>query len=506
MRVWLDPDRLQSLGLTASDVTPALQGQNVQVAAGVLNQPPVRQPGAFQIAVQTLGPARRPGRVRRHRRQADRRTRSCGSRTSRASSSPRSTTASTPISTASPRSASASSSCPARTRSRPRKSDQGDHGGAVARLSRRASNTPSSTTRPSSSSSRSTPWIETIFEAIVLVVLVVILFLQTWRAAIIPIVAIPVSLIGTFFVMALFGFSLNNLSLFGLVLAIGIVVDDAIVVVENVERNIAAGLSPARSRAQEHGRGRRGADRHRAGAVRGVRAVGLHHRHFRPVLPPVRAHHRRRDGHLADRVADAVAGALRAAVEAARRSTADRWWAAADPRLLPARSTGLRTARRAATAGSPARVVRFAVIMLVVYAGVIAFGLNEFRKTPVGFIPQHDRGYLITVTQLPPGASLARTDAVNRRAVEIALQVPGVAHAVNIVGFSGATFTNAPNAGAVFVVLKPFEERAQGSEASRRPRSRARCSASFAAIQEALRPRRAAAAGARHRQLPAASA
>ena len=95
--------------------------------------------------------------------------------------------------------------------------------------------------------------------------------------------------------------------------------------------------------------------------------------------------------------------------------------------------------------------------MLVVYAGILAFGLNEFRKTPVGFIPQVDRGYLIVVTQLPPGASLARTDEVNRRAVEIALKVPGVAHAVNIVGFSGATFTNAPNSGAIFVVLEPFE-------------------------------------------------
>ena len=104
--------------------------------------------------------------------------------------------------------------------------------------------------------------------------------------------------------------------------------------------------------------------------------------------------------------------------------------------------------------------------MLVVYAGVIAFGLNEFRKTPIGFIPQLDRGYLIIVTQLPPAASLARTDEVNRRAVEIALKVPGVAHAVNIVGFSGATFTNAPNAGAIFVMLDPFEKRAKDPQQS----------------------------------------
>ena len=125
------------------------------------------------------------------------------------------------------------------------------------------------------------------------------------------------------------------------------------------------------------------------------------------------------------------------------------------------------------------RVVRFAVLMLVVYAGIIAFGMNEFRKTPVGFIPQLDAGYLITVTQLPPAASLARTDAVNRRAVELALEVPGVAHAVNFVGFSGATRTNASNAGAVFVTLKPFEERAKDPNQSAHRDPEARCWRSF---------------------------
>ena len=139
------------------------------------------------------------------------------------------------------------------------------------------------------------------------------------------------------------------------------------------------------------------------------------------------------------------------------------------------------------------------VIMLVVYAGIIAYGMNEFRKTPIGFIPQIDDGYLITVTQLPPAASLARTDEVNRKAVELALDTPGVAHAVNIVGFSGATRTNTSNAGAVFVVLKPFEERAKDPEpvGQRDP---------GALLQEVLDhpgrhgARRAAAAGARHRQ------
>ncbi len=124
--------------------------------------------------------------------------------------------------------------------------------------------------------------------------------------------------------------------------------------------------------------------------------------------------------------------------------------------------------------------------MLVAYAAILGYGLNEFRKTPAGFIPQQDAGYLIGVTQLPAGASLARTDEVNRRVVDIALKTPGVAHAVNIVGFSGATFTNAPNAGAVFFVLEPFEERARRSARSRPPPSRARCSSGLPAIQEGL--------------------
>ncbi len=145
------------------------------------------------------------------------------------------------------------------------------------------------------------------------------------------------------------------------------------------------------------------------------------------------------------------------------------------------------------------RIVRIAVVMLLIYAGVIAFGMNEFRKTPIGFIPAVDGGYLITVTQLPPAASLARTDEVNRRVVELALQTPGVAHAVNLVGFSGATRTNAPNAGAVFVVLKHFEERAKD------PKQSAQAIQTGFVRQVLDHSRRAdlrrrAASGARHRQ------
>ena len=148
--------------------------------------------------------------------------------------------------------------------------------------------------------------------------------------------------------------------------------------------------------------------------------------------------------------------------------------------------------------------MRFALITLVVYAGILAFGLNEFRKTPVGFIPQLDRGYLIVVVQLPSGASLSRTDEVNRRAVELAMQVPGVAGAVNVVGFSGATFTVAPNAGAIFAVLEPFEQRA--GIRTNRPIPSSASSTPSCRHPGGADPGRAAAARCRASAMPAASA
>src|SRR4029077_12739834 len=300
---------------------------------------------------------------------------------------------------------------------------------------------------------------ETIAEAMVLVVLVVILFLQTWRAAIIPIVAIPVSLVGTFFFMAIFGFTLNNLSLFGLVLAIGIVVDDAIVVVENVERNIAAGLSP-----------------HDA-AIKSMDEVGSALIAIALVLCAVfvpAGFITGISGQFYRQFALTIAGATVISLVVSltlspamcalllRPHSAQqrvRWWSLPLRGFFGAFNWGFDRLGRG-YGWLAGRLVRVAVVMLVAYAGIIAYGLNEFRKAPAGFIPQVDRGYLIVVTQLPPGASLARTDEVHRRAIEIALNTPGVEHGVNFVGFSGATFTNAPNAGAIFLTLEPSELRA----------------------------------------------
>jgi hydrophobe/amphiphile efflux-1 (HAE1) family protein len=456
MRVWLDPDRLQSLAMTANDVVQALQGQNVQVAAGVLNQPPVKTPGAFQLTVQTLGRLVSPEEfgdivvkrsgdavvklkdvARVELAALDYGVNSYLDKTAAVGLGIFQLPGSNAIETAQ------------KIKDTMAQIAQGFPPGVKYDIIY----DPTDYIQQSVNAV-----VHTIFEAIILVVLVVILFLQTWRAAIIPIVAIPVSLIGTFFIMAIFGFSLNNLSLFGLVLAIGIVVDDAIVVVENVERNIANGLSP------------------REASYRTMEEVGTALIAIALVLTAVfvpSAFITGISGQFYRQFALTIAGATIISLIISLT-------------LSPALCALLLKPHSEQHGGSllmrpihaffgvfnwsfdklsrgygwfVGKIVRFSLIMLIAYVGLIGFGLNEFRKTPVGFIPDQDGGYLITVIQLPPAASLQRTDAVSQRIVDMALKVPGVAHAVNLVGFSGATRVNASNAGAVFIVLKPFEVR-----------------------------------------------
>jgi hydrophobe/amphiphile efflux-1 (HAE1) family protein len=482
MRVWLDPDRLQSLALTAGDVVAALQGQNVQVAAGVLNQPPIGSQRAFQLSIQTLGRLADPGEfgnivVKRS-----------GDAVVRLKDVGRVELAGLDYNVNSyldrdPAVGLGVFQLPGSNALATAKALQS----TMEDLSK---NFPPGLKytiiyNPTQFIQQSVDAVvETILEAVVLVVLVVILFLQTWRAAVIPIVAIPVSLIGTFFFMAMFGFSLNNLSLFGLVLAIGIVVDDAIVVVENVERNIAAGLSPRDA-------ARRTMDEVAAALV----AIAL-------VLSAVfvpSAFIIGISGQFYRQFALTIAGAtiislivsltlspalcaLLLKPHGAERKV--RWWTYPVDGLFRLFNFGF-DSMAIGYGWLAGRLVRVSALMLLFYAAVIAFGLNEFRKTPVGFIPQVDAGYLIIVTQLPPAAALARTDEVNRRAVDLAMQVPGVAHAVNLVGFSGATFTNASNSGAVFVPLEPFEVRAKDPNKSASVIQRA-LFAKLATIQDAL--------------------
>ncbi|KWT64981.1 RND efflux system, inner membrane transporter CmeB [Hyphomicrobium sulfonivorans] len=458
MRVWLDPDRLQSLGLTANDVTAALQRQNVQVAAGILNQPPVEQPGAFQISVQTLGRLADPDQFGEIIVKQD------GDAVVRLKDVARTELAALDYGIISYLDRSPAVALGVFQLPGSNAIDTAER--IKATMAELSKSFPEGIKydivyNPTEFIQQSVDAVVmTIIEAVILVVLVVMLFLQTWRAAIIPIVAIPVSLIGTFFLMAMFGFSLNNLSLFGLVLAIGIVVDDAIVVVENVERNMASGLSP------------------RDAAFKTMDEVGGALIAIVLVLTAVfvpSAFITGITGQFYQQFALTIAGATIISLVVSLTLSP-----ALCALLLKPHAEHHRTPwymkpvhgffrvfnwsfdkLSNGYAWSIGKMIRIPLIMLVIYGGFIVFGMNEFRKTPVGFIPAVDGGYLIAVSQLPPASSLSRTDAVNKRMVELALETPGVAHAVNFVGFSGATRTNAPNAGAVFVTLKPFEERAK---------------------------------------------
>ena len=456
MRVWLDPDRLQSLGLTASDVTNALQGQNIQVASGVLDQPPVSHPGAFQIAVQTLGRLDNPDEfgsiVVKQTSNAVVRLRDV---------------ATIELAALDYSSNSYLDHDPAVALAifqRPGSNALSTAKGVTDLMKELANRFPSGVKyaivyNPTQFIQQSVnAVIETIGEAIVLVVLVVILFLQTWRAAIIPLVAIPVSLVGSFFFMAAFGFTLNNLSLFGLVLAIGIVVDDAIVVVENVERNIATGLTPreaARKSMTEVGSALIAIALVLCAVfVPSIFITGISGQFYRQFALTIAG---------ATIISLIVSLTLSPAMcalllKAHQDSRSEYWWARPIHRFFDYFNRAFDRMGLGIT-WLASRTVRRAALMVAIYAVIIGVGLNAFRTTPTGFIPQVDRGYIIVVVQLPPGASLARTDEVQQRALDIAMQVPGVVHAANIVGFSGATFTNAPNAGALFLVLDDFEKR-----------------------------------------------
>jgi multidrug efflux pump len=462
MRIWLDPDRLQSLGLTANDVVSALQRQNIQVASGVLNQPPVPHQRAFQIGVQTQGRLTDPDEFGR-----------IVVKTTPTAVVRLKDVADIQLAAQDYDSNSYLDRDPAvaiAVFQRPGSNALSTANAVIATMDRLAKRFPSGIKQtivynPTQFIRQSVDAVQdTILEAIILVVLVIILFLQTWRAAVIPLVAIPVSLIGTFFFMSIFGFTLNNLTLFGLVLAVGIVVDDAIVVVENVERNIATGLSPrdaARKSMDEVGRALIAIALVLAAVfvpsafITGI--SGQFYRQFALTIAGATV--------ISLTVSLTLSPALCALLLQPHDARHDHIWDKPIRGFFRVFNVGFDAVTRGYGALAR-RVVRIAGIMLLIYAGFIAYGLNEFRKAPQGFIPQVDRGILIVAAQLPPGASLARTDAALRRAVELTLATPGVAHAVNIVGFSGATFSNAPNAGAIFVVLDPFEERAKDPKKS----------------------------------------
>ena len=457
LRVWLDPDRLASFNLTAGEVVASLREQNVQVSGGTLGGQPSPRNTTNEITVTTLGrfqtadqfkdiivKSTADGRILRLRDIAriEIGAQQYGSNLYL----------------------------------------DGEPTIGLAVLQRPGTNALATADRvkatieglskafppglkysivynPTEFVSASIDAVyHTFVEAIILVVIVVFVFLQSWRAAIIPIIAIPVSLIGTFAVMDGLGFSLNMLTLFGLILAIGIVVDDAIVVVENVERNIRDGMTPnraAHATMDEVGR-----------AVIAIALVLC--AVFVPTafIPGI-------SGKFYQQFAVTIAAAT--VISAFNSLTLSPSLAALllkphdaqRSRFLPFRllrylgDTFNRGFDR--MSGGYGSVVGFAVghriIFLLIYVGLIGGTWWAYNKVPTGFVPDSDQGYAIVVVQLPDGASLERTDAVVHKAQQIAQSSPGVGHVIGVAGFSGATFTAASNAATLFVPFKPFDER-----------------------------------------------
>ena len=306
--------------------------------------------------------------------------------------------------------------------------------------------------------------VHTLLEAILLVVLVVILFLQTWRASIIPLLAVPVSVVGTFAVMHLFGFSINALSLFGLVLAIGIVVDDAIVVVENVERNIEAGLSPREATYR--------AMREVSGPIIAIALVlvavfvplafitGLTGQFYRQFALTIAI------STVISAINSLTLSPALAALLLQRHGAPKDALTRGMDRVFGGLFRGFnRFFGRGATAysGGVTRVISRKAIMLAVYLVLVGVTALLFKAVPGGFVPAQDKQYLIGFAQLPDGATLDRTEDVMRRMSAIALKQPGVANAVAFPGLSINGFTNSSNSGIVFTPLKSFEERGKAN-------------------------------------------
>src|SRR5580693_2298487 len=459
MRIWIDPDKVAARNLTAGEIVSALQSQNVQVASGVLNQPPTTSLGAFQLNVETLGRLTDPrqfgniivrndpnGRVTRVHDVA---RVELGAQDYGANGY-----------------LDEREAVPLLIFQRPGSNALATADRLKATMRELARSFPSGIQydivyNPTEFIAESVYEVQkTIFEAVILVVVVVILFLQTWRASIIPIVAIPVSLIGTFAVLAAFGFSLNNLSLFGLVLAIGIVVDDAIVAVENVERNLRAGMNPreATHRTMDEVGGALVAIALVLSAVFVPAAFipGISGQFFRQFAVTIAT-----ATILSLFVSLTLSPALCALLFKEHREQEAQRWPVARPIAAFFRGFNYGFDRLSlGYGGLTRRLLRVAALMIVVYAGLIGVAGWQFAHAPTGFIPNQDQGYLITVIQLPPSASLARTDAAVRKAAKIIRETTGIAHVVPFAGFDGATFTNAPNAGAIFDLLLPFQERA----------------------------------------------
>ena len=457
LRVWLDPEKLATYSLTAGDIVAALRDQNVQVSGGALGTPPSPAGNAFQFIVTTQGRFDNE----RQFKQVIVKSGDDG-RLIRLMDVARVELGARDYVTNSYLNGKPAVALAIFQRPGTNALDAADD--IISTMQELKKDFPPGLDfqivyNPTEFIAQSvTEVYKTIFEAIALVVLVIVVFLQSWRTALIPILAIPVSLIGTFAVMAAFGFSLNTLTLFGLVLAIGIVVDDAIVVVENVERNIALGMSPrdaAHKTMDEVGT-----------AVIAISMVLL--AVFIPTafVPGITGQFYQQFA-ITIAVSTVISAFNSLSLSPALAAILLKHHDYNQPKNPIARA-GTWAANRFNTgfdrmakgyAFSVGGMVRQKTIMLSIYAGLIGATVWITDTVPRGFIPQLDQGYGIVVVQLPDGASLTRTDAVVQRASKIIKDTPGVRDAVAFAGFSGATFTNASNSAAIFAAFEDPDKR-----------------------------------------------
>ncbi|MBS0491319.1 efflux RND transporter permease subunit [Phenylobacterium sp.] len=459
MRVWIDPGKASARNLTSDEIVAALRAQNVQAAGGALGQAPNDTGAAFQLPVQVEGRLADPEEFANIVIRTD-----ADGRVTRVRDIGRVELGAQDYGM--------------------RGYFDGKRGIGLAIIQQPGANALSTAAevmkaveelKPSMPQGVSysipynpTEFVEasvasvqsTLFEAVILVVVVIMVFLQTWRAAIIPILAIPVALVGTFAVQLALGYSLNSLSLFALVLAVGIVVDDAIVVVEAVERNIRRGMTP-----------REAAYRTMDEVSGALIAIGLVllavfvPTAFMPGIP----------GMFFRQFAVTISAA--SVISLITSLTLSPALAAIllKPHVEHSLDTGPRWLRPIKMAGHKfnsgfdwlsdkygaltARLVRASMIVLVVYAGLILLTGWRLTATPTGFIPQQDQGFLIGVVQLPPGASLERTDAVVRQASAIVQDTPGVQGVSAFAGLDGASFSAMSNGGVFFVKLDDWSKR-----------------------------------------------
>ncbi|MGE0055942.1 MAG: efflux RND transporter permease subunit [Hyphomicrobium sp.] len=461
MRVWLDPAKVAARGLTATEVVQALRAANLQVAAGAINQPPAKSDAAYTLSVKTLGRLSTPEQFQnvvirsepggQFIRLKDVARVELGAQDYTVNSLMDGKPATSLVIFQRPGSNALSTADAIKAKMEELKKD------FPAGVDYDIIYNPTDFIRFSIEAV-----LHTLAEAILLVVCVVILFLQTWRAALIPILAIPVSLIGTFTIMGAAGINFNTLSLFGLVLAIGIVVDDAIVVVENVERYLARGMSPveaAHKTMDEVG-----------GALIAISLVlmgvflptafitglqGTFYKQFAITIAASTAI----SAFVSLTLSPAMAAVLLKPHKEGEEHHSIGWYLFAPVRWFFAGFNWFFDKLSAGYAWLTSKLIRISIVLLAVYAGLLYLTKQELDTTPAGLIPQLDRAYLITVFQLPPGSTLQRTDAVVRRASDMLASRPGVAHTVAFVGFDGATRVNSPNAGVVFVVLDDFQKR-----------------------------------------------